>query len=191
MIKPAPAKERLLSAATELFWTRGYSNVSVRDIAGAAGVDAALVSRYFGGKRGLFMATLSDIKPWDALNADEGALLAQAVASFSHPFDPETEQVNPFTMLMTNVTDPEMGDSIREMVRDGLSAPLAARLNGPDAENRAALLLSVLFGMALMRKNFQLSALTELPPDELSAQTMALAKSALSYRLNHRKTPDQ
>ncbi|MEO0371384.1 MAG: TetR family transcriptional regulator, partial [Pseudomonadota bacterium] len=52
MAKPRPTKEKLLGAARDLFWTRGYSNVSVRDITGAAGVDAALVSRYFGGKRG-------------------------------------------------------------------------------------------------------------------------------------------
>lgn len=84
-------KEKLLDAARQLFWTRGYSNVSVRDITGAAGVDAALVSRYFGGKQGLFEATLNDIAPWDALSADSNDLLAKVVESFSHPYDPKTD----------------------------------------------------------------------------------------------------
>ena len=58
MMKPLTTKEKILETARQLFWTRGYSNVSVRDITGAAGVDAALVSRYFGGKQGLFEAVL-------------------------------------------------------------------------------------------------------------------------------------
>ena len=43
-------REKLLTAATEAFWEQGYSNTSLRQIAQIAGVDVALVSRYFGGK---------------------------------------------------------------------------------------------------------------------------------------------
>jgi len=150
MNKPVSTKEKLLQAARELFWTRGYSNVSVRDITGAAGVDAALVSRYFGGKQGLFEATLAEIPPWEALVADREELLAKAVESFSHPYDPETDKANPFNMLLANIIDPEMGDKIREMVQQGLASPLAEKLGGAQANERAAMLLAVLFGVALV-----------------------------------------
>ena len=39
------SKEKLLEEACNQFWSKGYSNVALRDIAGAAGVDVALVAR--------------------------------------------------------------------------------------------------------------------------------------------------
>ncbi len=51
-----PGKERILDAAEQLFAQRGYHGVSLRDITEAAGVDVALVSYHFGGKRELLTA---------------------------------------------------------------------------------------------------------------------------------------
>ena len=181
MTRSNSTKQKLLDAARDLFWTRGYSNVSVRDITGQAGVDAALVSRYFGGKQGLFEATLLTVPQWSALSADGDAVLEQAVASFSGPFDPLTDQTNPFTMLITNITDPEMGETIRDLVRDKLSQPLADKLGGANTDERAAMLLAVLFGAALMRKHFQTAGIAEKSTDETYAQILHLGKAALRF----------
>ncbi|MEM1287471.1 MAG: TetR family transcriptional regulator [Pseudomonadota bacterium] len=178
MDKALSTKDKLLDAARDLFWTRGYSNVSVRDITKRAGVDVALVSRYFGGKQGLFEATLEQIGPWEALAAADDQVVAAAVASFSRPFDPQTDQANPFTLLIANVIDPEMGDMVRRMVKMHLADPLAKKLAGPDADQRAALILATLFGIALMRKNFQLETLTRCSTEELEALSYRLASAA-------------
>ena len=45
---------RLLDAASELFAERGYERATVRDIAARAGVNQALLFRYFGSKKALF-----------------------------------------------------------------------------------------------------------------------------------------
>ena len=50
----ASSKERLFRSAEELFSTKGFREVSVRDIAERAGVHFALVGYYFGGKQALF-----------------------------------------------------------------------------------------------------------------------------------------
>ncbi|MEM1049191.1 MAG: TetR family transcriptional regulator [Pseudomonadota bacterium] len=181
MSQPNSTRKKLLDAARKLFWTRGYSNVSVRDITKAAGVDVALVSRYFGSKQGLFEATLAEIAPWEALDASPDDLLAAAVASFSKPFDPEGDQANPFTMLLANVIDPEMGDTVRGMVQHNLADPLARKLGGSNPDERAAMLLAILFGMALMRKNFRIDALSTKPLKEIEAQIHHLAVAALQF----------
>lgn len=181
MTKTITTKEKLLTAAKELFWTRGYSNVSVRQITALAGVDAALVSRYYDGKKGLFLATLDEIEPWEALSASRDGLLDAAVASFSHPFNPETDQANPFSMLLTNINDPEMGDFVKDMVQTQLADPLGAKISGKNAESRAAMLLAALFGMALMRKNFQLDALIDKSPKEMEQKIRHLATAALGF----------
>jgi AcrR family transcriptional regulator len=52
-IKPS-SREKLLKAAEALFATKGFKEVSVREIATCANVNFALVGYYFGGKQALF-----------------------------------------------------------------------------------------------------------------------------------------
>lgn len=52
------ARERLLSAALELFGEHGWHGTSVRDIARAAGLNVALISYHFGGKEQLYQELL-------------------------------------------------------------------------------------------------------------------------------------
>ena len=49
---------RLLVAASEQFARHGFANARVRQIVGAAKVNVAAVNYYFGGKEGLYRATL-------------------------------------------------------------------------------------------------------------------------------------
>jgi len=46
-------RERILEAARELFSAKGYSAVGVRELAGNAGVNIAMISYYFGSKQGV------------------------------------------------------------------------------------------------------------------------------------------
>src|SRR3546814_7260502 len=54
------SKQALLEAAQRLFSGRGYTEVSVRDIAADAGINPALVSYYFGSKKALFAMALDE-----------------------------------------------------------------------------------------------------------------------------------
>ena len=58
---PAATRQALLDAATDLFAERGFDGVSIDDLAARAGVNKALVSYHFGGKRGLYVAALSSV----------------------------------------------------------------------------------------------------------------------------------
>ena len=53
VVPEATSREKLIRSAEHLFADRGFDGVSVRDIAGDAGVNSALVGYYFGGKEGL------------------------------------------------------------------------------------------------------------------------------------------
>ena len=52
----AKTRERILLEARREFAARGYTATTVRAIATAAGVSPNLITRYFGGKEGLFLA---------------------------------------------------------------------------------------------------------------------------------------
>ncbi|WP_051765828.1 TetR/AcrR family transcriptional regulator [Saccharothrix syringae] len=54
----AATRERLLEAAAALFARNGYEATTVSQVAQAAGFSPNLVTRYFGGKEGLFLAAM-------------------------------------------------------------------------------------------------------------------------------------
>jgi AcrR family transcriptional regulator len=53
-IPDSSSKDKLFRSAEALFSSKGYRDVSVREIAARAGVNSALVGYYFGGKQELF-----------------------------------------------------------------------------------------------------------------------------------------
>jgi len=52
-------KASLLAAAQDLFGTKGYERTTTREIGEAAGVDPALIVRYFGSKADLYLAAVA------------------------------------------------------------------------------------------------------------------------------------
>jgi TetR/AcrR family transcriptional regulator len=52
-------RDNLIATAIPLFAAKGLNGVSVRELAGAAGVNLSMISYYFGGKEGLYAAVLT------------------------------------------------------------------------------------------------------------------------------------
>ncbi|WP_426322670.1 TetR/AcrR family transcriptional regulator [Microbacterium sp. E-13] len=77
--RPSSARERLLEAATDLFYNEGIHSVGVDRIIEAAGVTRATMYKQFAGKEGLVLAYLA--------GEDQGlrALFAQAAQASDDP----------------------------------------------------------------------------------------------------------
>src|SRR5260370_10613360 len=75
--------ERLIAAAERLFAEHGYSGVSVRAIAAAAGVNWSLLGYYFRGKEGLLFEVYR--RHCNALNAERFQLLKAARSECQQP----------------------------------------------------------------------------------------------------------
>ena len=57
---PADTRERILSAATELFARQGYGATTIRQVADRAGANSMLIYYYFGSKQELFHAAMGE-----------------------------------------------------------------------------------------------------------------------------------
>jgi len=57
-LDPGQRREQILDAANALFAERAYDEVSIEDIASAAGVTRGLVHHYFGGRKDVYVALL-------------------------------------------------------------------------------------------------------------------------------------
>ena len=73
------------------------------------------------------------------------------------------------------------GYQLALMSPSGGSVTLAEKLGGDKRHDHAAMVLSTLFGMALMRKNFRLHALKDLDTEEIRARNNHLVQSALKF----------
>jgi AcrR family transcriptional regulator len=78
----AATRQRILEQARNQFARHGYTAVTVKGVADAAGVSPNLITRYFGGKDGLFLAaTRVEIPVSDSFGGDRAGLGPRLAAS--------------------------------------------------------------------------------------------------------------
>ena len=145
----AATRAKLLAAARRQLSAAGYGEVGVRDIAGEAGVNAALVNRYFGSKRALFTEVVGDQFAVSSLLVGDRATLGDRLARWL--LKPRRPGFDPTLVLVRSAGHPEAQAVLRDSLAEQVTAPLAEWLGGADARERAGLVASVLFGVALAR----------------------------------------
>lgn len=148
----------ILSAAQSLFDTRGFDNTGVREVADLAGVNSALVGRYFGSKEQLFRATLDRVLDLTPLQqVDRRSFGVDIVAGFF-----EAENIaSPLAMMILATADPATREASIDLLQEKVVAPLASWLGPPDAEERAARLIVLWGGFLTYWKLLPLQPLAE------------------------------
>ncbi|MBG7616589.1 TetR/AcrR family transcriptional regulator [Brevundimonas sp. BAL450] len=149
----ANTRVRILESARELFSHKGYDEVGMRDIGREAGVDAALVSRYFGSKEDLFAEVLrscGDAKDWfEGDRTDFGRELAYELVY--DPSEMDDCKLDGLLIMLRSMGSQKAAEIIRQSTHERFYAPFIKWLGGEDVEVRSRMVLGVLMGMALSR----------------------------------------
>ena len=126
-LDPDLRQERILEAAAEVFAARPYADVSLGEVAEAAGVSRSLVSHYFSNKRGLFvevMRRFADEAP-EAVRTDRSLPVEQMVEANVESWLELAERHRETAIAMAGIgalgRDPELQvlvEEIREQVVD-------------------------------------------------------------------------
>lgn len=139
-------RRSIATAAASLFGEHGYEATSVRAVAAAAGVDPALVIRYFGSKEDLFLETIQLHAIFDAaLQAPLPELGAQLVETVLELRGTRALQVH--AALVRASGHAKVQQSLRSSTQHGFVEPLTARLEGPDPQLRARLVTAQVLGL--------------------------------------------
>ncbi|HVV17807.1 MAG TPA: TetR family transcriptional regulator [Pseudonocardiaceae bacterium] len=142
----------ILRSAVVAFTRSGYDGAGVREIAEAAGVTAMLVNRYFGSKEGLFTEAVEVAFARPTLLTDDPASLSHDVATALLRTDtPDVDPANGFLLMLRSLSNPRATEILRDSINRHFEQRLAALLPGARATERAALFLSVIAGVQLMR----------------------------------------
>lgn len=174
----ARTRRDLLDAAAELFGERGYEKTTIRDIGERAGVDPALIARYFGNKAALYLETLptDDTGPTLADIADPARIeetLRRVGRLGSGPV---------LQAVMRAHDDPAVQSAAAERVDKRLTEGLEHRMRdaGLGAPRlRAQLAVAALSGIALGRSAGTLDRLASADQDEVVALTARMLGSLL------------
>ena len=167
-------RQALLDAARELFAGKGFDRTTVRDIAALAGVNQALVFRYFGSKEELLGRVLAE--PGVALLADvpRERLLDEILRRIL------TDESGQDSLLMLALTGPgAAADALRREVSEPYADALATLTDEPDARVRAELVLAWVLGLTLTRTLHGGGALAGADPDKVRELILRATRTLL------------
>jgi AcrR family transcriptional regulator len=151
-------RHRILEHARDQFARKGYAAVTVKGVADAAGVSPNLITRYFGGKDGLFLAAARvEIplgQPFDGDRATLGARLAASIVErwFSLPAH------DPLLVLQRAAGErPAAAETLASFLDENSLEPLYGylRQSGLDeaaARDRAAAVDAFVLGVSTRRR---------------------------------------
>ncbi len=160
------SRRALLDAARAVFDEVGYDRATTREIGERAGVDPALIARYFDSKEGLFIAAIAAGSPEDdAIDFAPPELLRFLLERW------DERGHNPISRALASPTlTPSAREQISTVVGDRVISGLAAELRpgaGADAELRAELLVALAVGVAMTRANGTLETLAATPREKV------------------------
>lgn len=174
----------ILAAAHQRFLRESYDSVGLRDIAGDARVDVALISRYFGGKENLFREVVSnDARPnlfrEPQSRAELPAYLARLMAEDEG--DDLQERMEMFIIMLRSASSPKAGEIIRDLVHLDILGPLTELIGGDHGALRANMLLAILMGVGVLRTIMMVDDINDVAnPDECMARFQGLFEAALT-----------
>jgi AcrR family transcriptional regulator len=142
----------ILEAAKVHFAKSGYDGAYLRDIAADAGVDAALINRYFGGKDGLFAAALKhSIRPHVFHEWDRKSFAHEIAAMMAGHAHQDMERTHAFQFLLRAATSPATAPLVNAAVQERFMGPIRAWIGGSDVEARARIFAAVFIGLLVER----------------------------------------
>jgi AcrR family transcriptional regulator len=168
-------KQSILESARTAFAEVGYDKASVRAIAGAAGVDPALIHHYFGTKEKLFLASMN-------LPVNPAEVVPKAMAG------PREQAGERLVALLIGVWDSPAGIAAVALLRSAMSNEWTARLlrefivtqvlrraiaeldiDEKQAQTRAALVATQIGGLVVVRYVLKVEPVASAPAEQLVA----------------------
>lgn len=180
MTRPTPTRRRnaaatrqaILASARAAFARAGYDGVGVREIAASAGVTAMLINRYFGSKEQLFAEVVAETMASPSIlgsgileSPNAGELLAAAVVQLTKS---TSTPLDGFLIMVHSASSKRAAEIGREQIEKHHQRTTTAALRGELAPLRAALVLSLISGVQIMRQMLALPALAEAEPAVLT-----------------------
>jgi len=154
----AATSQRILNHARRQFALHGYARVTVKGVADAAGVSPNLITRYFGGKEGLFLAaTQVEIPVERSFHGDRSTLGSRLAASIVQRWFGEAGEDPLLVLQRASGERPEAAEALATFLDRNSLEPLRRYLreSGLDektARDRACAIDAFVLGVSTRRR---------------------------------------
>ncbi len=154
----AATKRRILEQARRQFAQHGYTAATVKGVADAAGVSPNLITRYFGGKEGLFLAaTRVEIPVSGSFDGDRSTLGARLAASIVARWSGAPGEDPLLVLQRASGERPEAAEALAAFLDANSLEPLYrylrdSGLDDADARGRAAAIDAFVLGVSTRRR---------------------------------------
>jgi AcrR family transcriptional regulator len=156
----------ILAAARDRFAKAGFEGATIRAIAADAGIDPAMVMRYYGNKDKLFAAAAQfDLRFPDLSHVDRAQVGAAVVSHFLDRWEGDEALI---ILLRSSTTNDEAAQRMHQIFV-GQVEPMVATLAPAGAAVRAGLIATQILGMALCRYVLRLPPVADMSRDEIVA----------------------
>lgn len=169
-------KAAILAAARARFAREGYRSTTIRAVAQDAGIDPALVMRYFGTKPELFAAATDiDLRLPDLADVPAGEHGERLVEHFLSRWDGRTAEGEVLLILLRSATtDATAAASMRELFARQLIPSLRPLIaDESELPQRVGLVASQMLGLALTRSVLEISPVAAMPAEAVAANVGA------------------
>ncbi|WP_369395420.1 TetR family transcriptional regulator [Streptomyces sp. CG1] len=174
----------MLHAAGAVFAERGYDAATVRDIAGRAGVNQALIFRYFGSKQALLTEVMAQGGKEQLNSTPPDRLFETALRGvLEGGGEPDSDRLLAVYLRSIGSAD-AAPDTVRALGEEYATA-LAALSPADDSTLRAQLAMAWLLGIGLMRVVVGQEPLASAEPDEICGHVLTALEGLLGEGKGH------
>ena len=151
-------RQRILEHARDQFAQNGFAAITVKGVAGAAGVSPNLITRYFGGKEGLFLAaTHVQIAVPDSFDGPQSGLGARLAANIVARWFGTSRQDPLLVLHRASGERPEAAEALAAFLDTNSLQPLQdylgrSGLSEEEARSRAAAIDAFVLGVSTRRR---------------------------------------
>ena len=164
----------ILEAAKAVFGEMGYDRATIREIAGRAGIDPALVHHYFGNKDKLYAASISlPVNPATVVGdvfatvaeEERGEALARMFLSLWE--DPATRTALTGILRSAMSGEEQAVAAFREYISSVIKGTIAKLIPHEDAELRALSIAGQIVGLVIIRYVVEIEPVASASTDDL------------------------
>jgi len=185
-------RKALVRAARRRFATEGYRATTVRHIAADAGVNVALINRYFGSKEGLFEACMNrTVDELDPRTRSRPASVDEVIARLlTHVVEaPNADDPLQLLLLLRSSGD-ENADAIRRRTLEHFTEQLAAAAGWsaktPESQPillRAQMAIALMLGLVMLRTATEVQPLASASASQLTEPLEQVLRVLLDTRM--------
>lgn len=184
-------KDTILAAARAQFARSGYEKTTIRSIAQAAGVDAALVMHYFGTKQKLFMTVMLPLAQQELDSRIERLRRAASIEQLENVWAPmisaslaDAEFRQLFVgLLRAAASEPEAAAMLRAFIASRISRILEHLMPPAEAKLRASLIGSTFIGLLTARYIIEAPGISDATPEEIARYVQPVLRHYLTMPL--------